>query len=112
MLEEKDYVARGERVIAPQRGSVGNLNTFHLFDHWEDDPEDGLAKRGDAAIQHPGIDINRKHELIAQTLKESSCLPPTPEKPFLLISTCLKQELFFFNPHQLEQMITDCLAAE
>ena len=109
LLKEHDYVASGDLVIAPQRTDWGNLNTFHIFDHWETNSPNGLAERGDAAIQHPGVDLKRKQQLIMQTLRVVSDYPSSLSYLLLIRSSCHPGHNFILSRDMLEPYLKDCL---
>lgn len=109
MLEEYDYVATGDLAIAPQRASWGNMNTFHVLDKWETKSENGLAEPGDAAIQHPGLDVNTKHGFIMQSLRAISSSQTAINMSLQIYGSCIPDRMSLTVGEELEAHIHKCL---
>lgn len=109
LVQKYPYHKTGELMIVPQRSGQLNMNTFHVFDNWgRNSDKKGIARQGDSAIQHPGIDHDeRKHELICQTLKQAhSKQYSTAEKPEITLYLCCPNtSCQFLNVATIDEII-------
>ncbi len=88
LLSKVDYEKSGVLKIIPQRDGDLNLNTFHHEPgYWGRHRLCGVARQGDSAIQHPGLEEPKKSLCIYESLDQAPDFHFSGQ-PLFVINSC------------------------